>query len=250
MPAFMSDWTFWSFVTAATAILLSQLPPVRLWFEKARLDMEIHSTINLAHEIGYSNFQIFVTVLNSGGRQIRVKKMEVLVSRNEGDSKTYPAQGYFADPKDQSPILLTPFSLSPEDEWSHNTNFFVRFPRDEERQIRKLKSALKAHIKDKREMLVLAGLPVPETIEGDDDHVTPLQEVFEQNFELEAGEYRMTVVITGDRASISRSYDFTVFESDENDLRDVAADYRVGASIFWQRPDKQTSIFVPVRETA
>ena len=175
--------------------------------------------------------------------------MAVSVSRNDEDARAYPAHGYFAELKDQAPILLTPYSLSPGGEWSHNTNFFIRYSRDEDREIRQLKSALKQNINGTRDGLNLAGLPVPEMIEGDDDHVIPLQAIFENNFELQAGEYHMTITVTGDAASVSRSYDFTIFESDENDLREAAADYRVGAGVFWKRTDKQTSVFVPVRET-
>lgn len=34
------DWSFWAVIVATAAIILSQLPPVILWFRKARIELE------------------------------------------------------------------------------------------------------------------------------------------------------------------------------------------------------------------
>jgi hypothetical protein len=42
---FLSDWKFWSFFVAVVALILTQLPPIVLWFKKAKLDLELYSNI-------------------------------------------------------------------------------------------------------------------------------------------------------------------------------------------------------------
>jgi hypothetical protein len=58
----------------------------------------------------------------------------------------------------------------------------------------------------------------------------------------------MTVTVTGDNALTTSNYVFTIFESDENELRELAEDYKYGSGVYWNRPGTQNSIFVPIHE--
>ena len=120
MPAFISDWTFWSFVVAATAVGLSQAPPIRLWFKKPRLDLEIQSSIYLSHLIGIQLFQVFVSLINTGGRTVRVRDIRLVVARTGQEPTTLPISGVFLKPEAARSVLFVPFTLRAADEWMHN----------------------------------------------------------------------------------------------------------------------------------
>ena len=36
--------------------------------------------------------------------------------------------------------------------------------------------------------------------------------------------------------------------SGENELRELVEDFKYGSGVYWNRPEKQTSIFVPIHE--
>ena len=46
---FYLDWTFWAVVVSFVAVILSQLPPVHLLLKPKRLDVEVHSRIQITH---------------------------------------------------------------------------------------------------------------------------------------------------------------------------------------------------------
>jgi len=58
------NWSFWAVVFAAIAIALSQLPPIRLWFKKAKLEIELYSKIAITHKVGNPNLQLHLIINN------------------------------------------------------------------------------------------------------------------------------------------------------------------------------------------
>jgi len=74
---FYLDWTFWTAVVAAVALILSQLPPVLSWFRRAKIDIEVYSRIGLSHKIGNPNASMHIILSNSGGRALRIKKVSL-----------------------------------------------------------------------------------------------------------------------------------------------------------------------------
>ena len=115
------DWKFWSFLVAFAALVLSQLPPIRLWFKKAKLDLELYSRAHLTHKIGNPNVQIHLILRNVGGRNIRIKEISIDIERDGKFLDTLIAQNYVPDALNNQSILLTNFSLAPNDEWSNRT---------------------------------------------------------------------------------------------------------------------------------
>ena len=51
----LTDGSFW---TAFVAIVLSQLPPIKLLLKRAKVDVELYSKILVFHKVGNSNVQI------------------------------------------------------------------------------------------------------------------------------------------------------------------------------------------------
>ena len=46
------DLDFWTTTLSGIAIILSQIPPIRLWFKKAKIDFELHSKLAIMHKAG------------------------------------------------------------------------------------------------------------------------------------------------------------------------------------------------------
>lgn len=110
------DWSFWAVVVAAIAILLSQLPPVHVWFRKAKLEIELYSKISITHKVGNPYLQLHLIINNIGGRKVRIKDISASIERDGNLVATLPAQNYLQNQNDQSTLLFTTFSLIPSEE--------------------------------------------------------------------------------------------------------------------------------------
>ena len=124
---FYQGWTFWAVVFSALAVTLSQLPPVRLWFKKPKLDIEPYSRIHVTHKVGNPNLQLHIIVSNTGGREVKIKGIYFTIRREGKEIAELPAQNYLHNPSDKNSILFTSFSLKPKEEWAHLVNFLNYF---------------------------------------------------------------------------------------------------------------------------
>ncbi|MFK7864818.1 MAG: hypothetical protein AB8B95_11405 [Pseudohongiellaceae bacterium] len=143
------DWQFWSAIAAFSALVLSQLSPIRLWFKSANLDIVIHSTLQVTHKIGNPNLSTYLTIENVGGRKLLIKSMSISIYRDENLIGTYPARTYFETPTSNIPIIFVPFELGPGESWGHSTSFLNYFDRATGRRVRDAESALRNDIRHK-----------------------------------------------------------------------------------------------------
>jgi hypothetical protein len=225
------DFSFWAALVAAIAIILSQLPPVHLWFRKARLDIEPYSRIAIMHKVGNPNAQLHLILTNSGGRSIRVKGITLKIRRDGKDVAILPAQNYLQNPDDKSTVLFTSFPLKPKEEWAHIVNFLNYFSRADEKKYRSMESKLRENIVE------LVKLPENKDriVEVEDKFVSPFIEMFNEKFIWNPGEYEVAILVntTSEKANIEKKYRFTIFESDSNELSKVKDDYKSGDGINW-----------------
>lgn len=208
---FYLDWQFWAAVVAVLALVLSQLPPVRLWFRPKRLEVEVHSRIQVTHKVGNPNVGMFVSVRNTGGRELRIRSLAIALSRDGVPLATLTAQNYFESPSSQASVLFVPFSLKPGESWAHGTNFLNLFDRATEKLYRESESALGADIRRK-----LRARPAEDSrpVVAEPELVAPFLAMFERLFIWQPGEYvaELKVVAEPGSASFGRSYRFTLYE--------------------------------------
>lgn len=239
------DWSFWAVIVAAIAIVLSQLPPVVLWFRKARLDVEPYSRIHVTHKVGNPNVQLHLIIANVGGRAVKVKNLTLSLKRNGNDVATLPAQNYLQNPSDKNAVLFASFSLKPGEEWAHIVNFLNYFDRDDEKKYRSAESHLRDDILQKR------SLPQNKDtlVEAAPDLVSPFLEIFSEKFVWQSGEYAIviSVVTTKPSANVAKSCRFTLFESDSHDLSKSKDDFRYGDGINWDS-GKHAGVIVQLKE--
>lgn len=238
---FFLDWKFWSVVVSLVAIVLSQLPPIHLIVRPRRLEVELHSRVQLAHRAGNPNVSIVVGVNNSGGRDLNIRSMHIELKRDGQQLASLPAQAYFESPSSTSSVLLVPFSLKPGEQWTHSVNFFKHFERQVEKEFRGHLSRLKSDIRQK-----LNNRPSDnkDLVEAEPELVGYFERLFNSLFIWRAGEYVLSLKVTAEpgSASYSKDYRFTVYESDFEELRAQVDRYKYGAWIAYDEQDPGVSI--------
>lgn len=240
------DWQFWAAVVAGLALVLSQLPPVVLWFRPRHLEVEVHSRIQVTHRVGNPNVGMFVSVRNTGGRELRIRSLRIVLARDNSPLANLPAQNYFESPSSQSSVLFVPFTLKPGDTWAHGTNFLNFFDRATEKLYRESESRLGVDIRRK---LDARAEDDKNAVEAEPDLVTPFMKLFEQLFIWQPGEYVAELIVEADpgSASFSRKYRFTLYESDSAELRAHIEDYKFGGGVSYNI-DKHAGVFVPLSQ--
>ena len=243
---FYENWSFWSCVVAAIALVLSQLPPVWQLLRPAKLVLEVHGRMLVTHKVGNPNLGLYLSIRNQGGRQARIRSIAMSVVREGQAPFNMSGITYFVEPRDTQAVLLVPFTIRPREDWGHMVNFLsLWLSRAEEQRYRQLGSNLRTDIFAK---LPLRADP-DQLVEADERNVTPILAWFNQKFQWLQGEYQLSLSVLAQpaRASVSKRLRFTLFESDSTELRGFADDFKYGAGIYFDVP-KHEPIAVPVAE--
>jgi hypothetical protein len=240
------DWTFWAVIVALLAIVLSQLPPVHILLRPKRLEVEVHSRIQVTHQVGNPNVGLYVGIANTGGRELRLRRLQLDVSRDGKSLGTLPAQNYFETPSSQSSVLFVPFSLKPGEHWGHAVNFLNFFDHQTEKFYRESQSALEADIRRKLDARPKGDEQI---VVAEQSLVAPFTALFDRLFVWEPGEYVFTFSVSAEpgSASYTRKYRFTLYESDTLALRKHAEDSQYGGGISYNVP-RHVGVFVPLAE--
>ena len=230
------DWTFWTAVVAGLALVLSQLPPLRVLFRRAALTLQPYDRLNVTHYLGNPNVNLHVQLTNTGGRAVRVFSLTLRITRDDGATVTLPAQTFTLPDDTDSSMIFTPLALEPDDEWATFVTFFVPFSVTDEREWKRLAKDLRADVNAKRTAYRLqAGEEAKEALEADPAKVAPISGFFRAKRFWQPGEYaaRLTAECSPPRASVTRQFRFTLFESDVQDLDEREAHYKYGAGVYF-----------------
>ena len=246
MTPWYLDWTFWAAALSLVAIVLSQLPPVHLLLRPKRLEVEVHSRVQLSHMAGNPNAGVVVSIRNTGDRQLRIRSLALGVSRDAHAPLWLPGQGYFETPSSQSSVLFVPFTLKPGETWAHSVTFLNTFERQVEKLFREKLSTLEGDIrrkiwersKDDREAVV-----------AEPKNVSPFVDLFRRIFIWYPGEYIVELRVSAEpgSASFSKRYRFTLYESDTEDLRAYIDDYKFGTGLT-SKADHHSGVSIPIVE--
>ncbi len=231
---------------AFVAITLSQIPPIHLLLRPKRLDVEVNSRIRVSHMVGNPNAGVIVSIRNTGGRQLRIRAIRLVITREGKPLLSLPGLSYFETPSADTAVLFVPFGLKPGETWAHSVVFLNEFDRLAEKLFRESLSALNSDIRRK----------FADRTEDDKDAVVaepalvaPFLGMFEKLFAWQPGEYITTLEVTAEpgSASFSKQYRFTLFESDTRDLVENTHDYKYGGGITYKL-DSHAGVNVPLSE--
>ncbi len=234
---FYFNWSFWAVIVALIAVFLSQIPPIKHLLKKAKLEIEPYSKINITHKLGNPNLQLHLILTNIGGRKIRVKDINISLSRDNKHLITLPALNYLQNQNDQTNLLFTTFSLLPNQEWAHITNFLNTYNREDEKEYHIIEGDMIADYREKQKEL--NGNKDGHEIEHPKELIDKAFSFFNSKFIWEAGEYQMKIDVktNNDIANISKEYRFTIFETQTEQLKAITEYYRLGGGI-WYDPTK------------
>jgi hypothetical protein len=243
---FYLDWTFWAVVVAFLAIFLSQIPPILTLLKRAKLDLELYSKISIAHKLGNPNLQLHLILNNVGGRKVRVKDINVSISRDGEYITNLPSQSYLQNQSDQNNVLFTSFSLGPNQEWAHITNFLNFFDRNDEKLYQEIEGNM---LSDFRKNKPVTEETSKSTYEHPKELVDPAIDFYTKHFCWIPGEYSMNINVVTDNksANIAKYYRFTVFESQTKTLEAIKEHIKYGGGLWWN-PNIQTSVILAVVE--
>jgi hypothetical protein len=243
-----ADLKFWSFIVAAIALALSQLPPLNILFRRARLGVEVYSQIFITHKYGNPNTQFHLIVSNTGGRKVRVKGIALRVSPATGEEFSISAGTYHQKQSDTEALLFTPFSLLPGEEWAHLINFWNPLTRQDDKRIRESTFALRTNINEKLETLDEAQKNKT-LVFADENLVAPFIQIFERQFKWHPDEYEIALSADTEppNAIADQRFRFVLFESDTVEMRKIANEYATGAGIYFA-PTFSEGVIVPIQK--
>jgi len=248
-PLYM-DWPFWTVVVTFIAVVLSQIPPIHIILKKAKLDLELYSKLSITHKLGNPNLQLHLILNNVGGRRVRIKDIDVSISRDGKHTIDFPAQNYLQNQNDQNTVLFTTFALEPKQEWAHITNFLNFFNREDEKEYQKIEGDLLADFRAyQKETTTNPYVKKVDAYEHPEELVKPAFHFFDKNFCWKAGEYVMSINVVTDSksANVEKTYRFTIFESHTETLSSIKEHFKYGGGIYWS-PKVQTSVILELAE--
>jgi len=233
--AFYLDWTFWAVAVALLALILSQIPPILLLIKRAKLELELFSRIHLTHKIGNPNLESHLVLINSGGRSLRINSIEIKITRDKKDSFVLPGQTYLDQLTDKQDLLLTKFTLKPNQEWIHSIKFLNYFDRETEKAYKAAELTLKDDIDKKLKLNPDAKEPKI----ADDKNVRPFLDLHEKLFKWKPGDYELEITVSTNRKnySASKKYRFTLFESESEELYKYNEKYKMGEGVYYNMLD-------------
>ena len=248
---FYLDWTFWAFVTSAIAISLSQLPPVRQWFRGAKLIVETPKQMRITHIAGYASAGNVISIRNVGGRPARVKSVAFRLSREGKPLIDIPIMEFHPNPSAGTTLLLMPFTVPPGVEWTKSVNGYQDLSREKSRGLEKLVSAVKHDI-GKKALDRDANTPgSKELVVLDAALLKKAGDLVASNFIWTAGEYELEIAIATEHpcAVKQTKWSFTIWESDEAELRSFANDFKYGFGIGVPHDRHARGVFVTLRSS-
>ena len=222
------NWELWSVIVASLAIILSQLPPLHILFRKSKLDLEIHSRIFLSHSIGNPWLQINLIIRNIGGKTLRIQNIYVNILRDNKKIGELKAENYYSQPTNNQSILLTNFNLKPDEEWNQLTHFINYLDQNDARKYEEANIKLQNEIHQQQQKFGKDHLA-----KASDEYINPFNQLFEEKFIWQPGDYEIEVIITSNHIKLSRKYRFIIFESMTEDLKKHREGYPMGDGIYW-----------------
>lgn len=245
---FYSDWTFWQWIVASLALILTQLPPLITFLRPGRLQLDVPAKINITHKVGNPNVNMLVSLRNVGGRGLRVRGVYLNFTRVKSEQFRIDAQ-QFEFPGSGS-LLFVPFALSPRELLTRSISFYSDLDRQTEKEFRANKSAMQKQIRER-----IAARPKEqekEIVSVDEELVAPFNALFTHQFRWHPGEYEMEVVVEAEpsRATLRKVYRFTLFESDTLELKEHVEEFKFGGAGITFVGEKTTTLWVPITEKA
>lgn len=245
--SFLSDQAC-STMIAFLALILSQIPPLRVVFKGIKIKATTTDQISLSHFLGNINLTFFLSIYNTGGRSVSISKIDcVIKSVNNSLCLHLPAQRYYSrqPPSQPNQQILEYFigiiPLKPEETWSETVHCFSLWTQKEEEQVNNLISKIRSDIWEKKKKF-----PDPNVwVEANENDVIEARDFFENKFNLKKGNYYLLVAIISesDKVLTTCGYNFSLYDNNIHNLRACTGKYKYGEGIYFPSSDPLAVIY-------
>jgi len=243
----LKDPNFYIALGTLLALVLSQVPPLRLLLRRARLTVLPFRRIVFYHSVGNANCNLFLLLENRGGRRVTVNGIAFELSAGGKNVMTLPAQGYWTDFEAKVEYPLTRFYLEPGQTWAHTIHCFEELNREDERRWRDCVDSIRKDIFGQIQADQAAGITAAPTKVAEEANVAKAMKFFQDHFRYEVAEYVLTIRVECSPASASSpsTHRFTLFESDVAAMRRQTERFKYGDGIYFTGSNQES--FVSVR---
>lgn len=234
----------WKAIIALLALVLSQLPPIRQMIKGKKLRMSVADIAQFTHIFGNTNMSLWIDLENIGAKTITISRINCLLRRQEQTIQTLTARTYWVTESlsREKPLELPlpEIALKPGERWSGYLHFWDTNAWSKAIQ-GKVKSIIlrmrddttsKATIRDKAmESIPINSRPL---VEADPSLMQEINDILKNLKKIEEGDYEMFVATyeTTARSPLKTlGFDFTIFETDVQDIFEDTVDYKYGFGI-------------------
>ena len=226
--------SIWSAVLAASALILSQLPPISKWFPDPQLEIIHADRIAIHNNIGVLGFYLPIELDNKGNIPLDINKIYLEVTGPNGVKKTYFADS-FSRPSTNgaTPINLpiTSINLNEKDLWSEFVFFVQNIDPSTEQRLSNIRLSITKSIYsdiDKKRSIGDYSRG-----EAEPDYIKIAENYFNSHFDLKKGEYETKLIVetTQTESPFIVESEFTVYDYHIETVKAQVDDYKYGAGI-------------------
>ena len=177
----------WSAIAAVLAIFLSQTAPIATWFPKRELVVQYGDRMHLNNSLGRIGYNLPIHIENSGNTELNIIGMDLTITNEKGEHQTYSAATY----KDviAGDIAITSVRLKPDEIWGEYVFFNQRPTTEKEDKINQIRLNISQSILDSSADVNFEDAFKLHT--ADPELVKEAKDFFDENFDLEKGEYQL-----------------------------------------------------------
>lgn len=227
--------SFWGLIISASALTLSQLPPIREWNRRQAIVVRISDRIGVMHAFGVPGFQMQVDISNAGNVPVALSGIVLRVQHPDKTITELKADTYLAPPSSAIQggqfvsYPLTSIKIASGERWSEMVTFSTDFSPQLEEDINKVRLNISQDIFAAHQNPV----PGPAFRPAREETVRQARDLFARNFKLQKGEYVLTFLFVSKENTtlLSRTYRMTMYEYHVATLQAQVEDYRYGLGI-------------------
>lgn len=243
---FYQDWTFWSFVAAAIAIVLSQIPPISKLISRPKLEFDLYGNLGISQEKGYPNVAATLGIRNTGAVPIRVGLINVQLLRGGKELAVLTALNYLPTPESKQTVFLAPITIQPHSEWIHQVVFFEKLTQSDNKALGQLAADAKADIVKKTEAQRAKNPSKNSVVQLSPELKERIKRLHDSKFIWKAGEFEFEISLEIDKIKEAKKrYRFTLFESDINQMSEELKRADIGAGIAFPDQSKSSIVVMP-----
>lgn len=228
--------SFWSAIIAASALILSQFPPIPTILKGKQLQSGISKSSVIGHHMGRINFVSSISLHNTGAKDLWVAEIDGVIftpsnkiiplnAENYVLPEVNPATGVFFD------LPLGYIPLQPGEHWNKLIRLYEYTTEKTISHQHSIISQFQDDIGSKLRLMQMANQKM--TIEVDSKLVEEAISFFKSQFKLEKGEHKLVIAFKSEDGSVLNKLGFRFILDGYHIsiLESHLANYRYGAGV-------------------